>query len=201
MNTQASTLIIACGAIAHELVAVTRANDWPQIDIQCLPAEWHNFPDRIAPAIEQKINSQQHAYKHIFVAYGDCGTGGQLDRVLAKYDIERLPGAHCYEFFSSSEVFNHLCEAELGTFYLTDYMVDHFDRLILKGLGISKHPELRDMYFGNYTRVLYLAQNDSDERRQLAEKAAKALGLRCDVHITGMQPFANMLQPLKTFSV
>ncbi len=188
------TLLIACGALAHELVDVLKANQWNHIDVQCLPAEWHNTPDKIAPGVEEKIIQNKNEYDHMLVAYGDCGTGGHLDTVLERHEIERLPGAHCYAFFTGQETFTELADEELGTFFLTDYLAWHFDRLILETLGIRKHPELRDMYFGNYTRMLYLAQTKDEQRLAQAQAAAEAINLPLDVHYTGLQPLQHSLQ-------
>ena len=190
----ARVLIIACGAIAHELVAVTRASQFGLLDIQCLPAEWHNTPQLIAPAVEQKIRQAQGQYARILVAYGDCGTGGQLDQVLKRYQVSRLPGDHCYSFFAGREVFDAMAEAELGTFYLTDYLVDNFERLILEGLGIKRYPELLDQYFEHYTRVVYLAQDASQRNREAkAMQAASSLGLPLEIHQTGLRAFEHAM--------
>ncbi len=191
------TLLIACGALAHELVDVLKANHWSHIDVQCLPAEWHNTPDKIAPGVEQKIIQNKLQYDRILVAYGDCGTGGHLDTVLQRHQVERLPGAHCYAFFSGQDTFSELAEEELGTFFLTDYLAWHFDRLILETLGINKHPELRDMYFGNYTRMLYLAQTENKERLEQAQNAAAAINLPLEVHYTGLLPLQHALQGIR----
>ncbi len=201
MNQPARTLVIACGAIAHELVAVIRQNRLSHIDVQCLPAEWHNTPQRIAPAVEQKIVDARKTHDHILVAYGDCGTGGLLDKVLDQQGIERLPGDHCYSFFAGKDVFDAMAEQELGTFYLTDYLVDNFKRLILDGLGITRYPELKDQYFAHYTRVVYLVQSDAAEqlarRRSAAEQAAASLGLPLQFHVTGLQPFEHSLRGIR----
>lgn len=191
------TLLIACGALAHELVDVFKANQWTHIDVQCLPAEWHNTPDKIAPGVEQKIIQNKQQYDHILVGYGDCGTGGHLDTVLQRHQVERLPGAHCYAFFTGLDTFSTLAEEELGTFFLTDYLAWHFDRLILETLGIRKHPELRDMYFGNYTRMLYLVQSENKERLQQATAAADAINLPLEVHYTGLQPLQCALKDIR----
>jgi len=197
----ASTLVIACGAIAHELVSVSKANRWQHLDIQCLPAEWHNHPERITPAIEKKIAQYLSQYPQIFVAYADCGTGGHLDALLSQHNIQRLPGNHCYDFFAGQDIFNAMSDAELGTFYLTDYLVDNFQRLIMDGMGITKHPELLDQYFKHYTRVLYLRQNTSDQQMQTrlnkAQAAAEALQLPLQIHDTGLARFAQSLMPLQ----
>lgn len=195
---QKSTLVIACGALSHELVALARANHWQHIDIQCLPAHWHNTPDKITPGVENKIIDNRDLFDRILVAYGDCGSGGQLDAMLAKYDdVERLPGAHCYSFFAGKEIFEQFSEDDIGTFYLTDYLAEHFDRLILEELGIKEHPELRDMYFGNYTHVLYLAQTEDEAKLEKAKIAADTLGLTLKVHYTGLTPFKDALQGIK----
>ena len=193
-GSQATALVIACGAIAHELVAITRASQFGHLDIQCLPAEWHNTPQLIAPAVEQKIRQAQGRYTHIMVAYGDCGTGGRLDQVLEKYQVPRLPGDHCYSFFAGKETFDAMAEAELGTFYLTDYLVDNFERLILEGMGIKRYPELLDQYFEHYTRVVYLAQDASQRHRESkAMQAASSLGLPLEIKQTGLRPFQHAM--------
>lgn len=194
---QQKSLLIACGALAHELVEVLEANHWDHIEIQCLPADWHNTPDKIAPGVEKKILENQSHFNSIFVAYGDCGTGGHLDTVIERYGVARLPGAHCYEFFTGHQAFTELADEELGTFFLTDYLAWHFDRLILDTLGIKKHPELRDMYFGNYTRMLYLAQTKNEERLQQARDAAESINLPLDIRYTGLQPLQSALQTIR----
>ena len=197
----ATTLVIACGAIAHELLAVIKANGWQHLDIQCLPAEWHNSPHKITPAVEAKIVAHKHAYKQLFVAYADCGTGGRLDALLDKHGIQRLPGDHCYHFFAGRQVFEDMAEAEPGTFYLTDYLAEHFERLILDGLGITRYPELRDTYFSNYTRLVYLQQDTLHRKAAMriaqAEAAARALNLPLQLYTTGLTPFSDSLKPLR----
>jgi len=181
-----TVLIIACGALAKEIVQLKKLNGWSHIRIQCLPAELHNRPEKIPAAVRAEIEKYRNAYEHLFVAYADCGTGGMLDQVLAEYGVARLPGAHCYEFFSGSEVFNALADAELGTFYLTDFLTRHFDRLVKKGLGLEQHPELMSAYFGNYRRVVYLSQAESPELELKAEDCARYLGLEYEHHHTGL---------------
>ena len=186
-------LVIACGAIAHEIVAIRKANRWEHVVVQCLPAEWHNRPERIAPGVEEKISAQLGNFERIFVAYADCGTGGMLDDVLNRYDVERLPGSHCYEFFTGTSAFNELVEEEIGTFYLTDFLARHFERVILRGLGLDRHPELMPMYFGNYKRLVYLAQRSDDSLAEAAERAASTLGLEYEYRFTGLEPFGSCL--------
>lgn len=197
MKTQ---LVIACGALAHELIALIKANRWDHIDVQCLPAEWHNTPDKITPAVKAKIHEYRDSYERILVAYGDCGTGGQLDALLEREGVERLPGPHCYSFFTGASVFEAIADKELGTFYLTDYLAANFERLILKDLGIDSHPELLSMYFGNYTKVLYLAQQQNDAYEQKARDAARALGLEFEMRITGLGPFEQSLKQIRIAS-
>ncbi len=174
---RAPLLVIACGALAHEIVALKEANRWPHMDVQCLPAELHNRPGEIPGAVRDKIRELRAAYRHVYVAYADCGTGGKLDEVLAAEGVERLPGAHCYEFFARSPDFAKLQDEEIGTFYLTDFLAWHFERLVIEGLGIDRHPELKPVYFGNYKRLVYLAQTDPPQRLAEARAAAARLGL------------------------
>ncbi len=190
-----SILVIACGAIARELVRIKKLNQWDHLDIQCLPAKLHYTPDEIPGAVRAKIVSQAGRYKKVFVAYADCGTGGLLDKVLDEYGIERIPGAHCYEFLAGSEVFHGLAEEELGSFYLTDFLVRHFDHLIIETLGLDQHPQLMPMYFGNYKRVVYLAQTGTKKLQAMAEKQAEYLGLEYHYRFCGDQPLSLVLKP------
>jgi hypothetical protein len=178
-------LIIACGALAHEIIALKRANAWDQVDVRCLPAELHNRPERIPAAVRALIRSSRGQYRSIFVAYADCGTGGLLDAVLAEEGVERIPGAHCYEFFATSAVFTALAEAEIGTFYLTDFLLRHFERLVIQGLGLDKHPELFATYFGNYRKLVYLAQRPSADAIRDARAISVRMGLSFESLATG----------------
>ena len=178
-------LIIACGALAREIVALRKLNDWPYMDVQCLPAELHNRPEKIPAAVKAKILANRKDYSSIFVAYGDCGTGGLLDAVLQEEQVERIPGAHCYEFFAGSEAFDALTEKELGTFYLTDFLLEHFERLVVRGLGLDRYPSLLVTLFGNYRKLVYLAQVPDAERMKAARAAAERLGLTFDYLVTG----------------
>jgi len=188
-----SVLVIACGALAHELAHLRRLNRWPHVAIRCLPAELHNRPEKIAPAVRALIEEERERHAGIFVAYADCGTGGALDRLLDEHGVERLPGAHCYEFFAGSAAFHALAEAEPGTFYLTDFLVRSFDRLVKQGLGLDRHPELRDAYFGNYRRLVYLSQTDDPELDAQARAHAAFLGLAYERHATGFAPLNRVL--------
>ena len=178
-------LIIACGALAPDLVRVRDLNNWHHIDFQCLPAELHNKPQLIPAQVKQKIQDNRDRYRQIFVGYSDCGTGGLLDKVLDQEQVSRLPGAHCYEMFAGSKRFEELHEAELGTFYLTDFLARHFERLVIKGLGIDRFPELKQQFFGNYRKLVYLSQLADDELENSARKAADFLGLEYEKVATG----------------
>ncbi len=178
-------LVIACGALAHEIVALQKLNGWDALKVQCIPASIHNTPDKIPAAVSAIIDRARPHYQQIFVAFADCGTGGLLDQLLQKENIERLAGAHCYEFYAGSEDFSKMAEQTPGTFYLTDFLARHFDRLILEELGIKKHPELLQMYFGNYEKLLYLAQTKQPALQELAREAALALGLPYEYRYTG----------------
>ncbi len=185
MDERRTTLVIACGALAHEIVALRRVNDWPHLVVQCLPADLHNRPQKIPDAVRGKIHAARGKFASIFVAYADCGTGGLLDQVLREEGVERIPGDHCYEFFAGSAEFAAMAEAEPGTFYLTDFLLRHFDRLIMQGLGIDKHPELLTMYFGNYKRLVYLAQLEQPGMLEAGQRAADRLGLVFEHRFTG----------------
>ena len=179
-------MLIACGALAREIVELKRLNNWTHLKLKCLPAELHNRPEKIPEAVRAEIEDKRDDFEQIFVAYADCGTGGLLDKVLAEYGVDRLSGTHCYELFAGSAVFHELVEAEAATFYLTDFLTRHFDRLIRKGLGLDKRPELLSSYFGNYTRLVYLSQSDSPELAAMAEQHAQYLGLEYQYVHTGL---------------
>ena len=177
-------LVIACGALAKEIMTLIDINQWSDLRVQCVPAKIHNTPEQIPDAVRSLIHKARDKYAHIYIAFADCGTGGLLDTVIREEKVERLPGAHCYEFFAGSEAFREMSEDALGTFYLTDFLARHFDRIIIEELGIAKHPELRDMYFGNYTKLIYLAQTDNPELIQMAQDAASKLNLEYEYRRT-----------------
>ena len=191
--TKKTVLVIACGALAKEIVELKRLNGWSHIKIQCLPADLHSRPEKIPGAVRATIEEYRAEFNHIFVAYADCGTGGALDKVLTEFGIERLAGAHCYEFYSGVAEFQALADDEPGTFYLTDFLTRHFDRLVKKGLGLDRYPELTETYFGNYRRLVYLSQTDSAELEQAARKHADYLGLDYDHRHTGLDSVGRNL--------
>jgi len=179
-------LIIGCGALARELLALTR--DLPGVEVTCVDARLHMRPERIAAAVATRIDEARREHGpdlRIFVAYADCGTRGALDEVLVIAGVERIGGAHCFEFFAGAETYAALQDLEPGTFYLTDFLARQFETLIIAGLGLDRHPELRDAYFGNYTRLIYLAQSDDPELTARAEAAATRLGLAFEQRATG----------------
>ena len=186
-------LIVGCGALARELVALTA--DLPGIDVACLPPELHNRPGGIPSRVRARIRQgRRDGYERIFVAYADCGTGGLLDAVLADEGVERLPGAHCYEFFAGRTDFARLAEDEPATFWLTDFLARNFERLVIRGLGIDKHPELEAMYFGNYKRVVYLSQTDDPDLLAMAQRAAERLGLAFEHRRVGLGELASSIR-------
>jgi hypothetical protein len=179
-----SVLVIGCGALAKELLDIVAKNRLRQIRVECLPAILHNRPEKIPGAVRSRLEAATD-FDRIFVAYGDCGTGGALDAVLEEFGVERLPGAHCYQFYAGSRLFDDLHEEELGTLYLTDYLTRHFDRLIWRGLGLDRHPDLLEDYFGNYRRAVYLAQTDDAGLTEEARRAAGRLGLEFERRFVG----------------
>ena len=192
-----STLLIACGALAREVVDLIHLNRWTHMHVTCLPAIWHNRPERIPEAVRAKIRAGRERYERILVLYGDCGTGGQLDTVLAEEGVERIEGPHCYAFYAGLGDFAANAEAELGCFYLTDYLVRHFDRLIMGDLGIQKHPELLPLYFGHYTTLVYLAQTEDAELQSRARAAADRLGLAYRYWFTGYGELGDFMNQAK----
>ena len=184
-------LVVGCGALGRELVALTR--ELPGVDLTCLPAELHNRPERIPEAVAGRLRARGGNYDRVFVAYADCGTGGLLDRMLATEfeGVERIPGAHCYEFYAGAAAFAALQDEEVGTFYLTDFLARNFERIVWRGLGLADHPELRAAYFGNYRRLVYLAQSEDEELVERARAAADRLGLVFERRQTGLGDLAK----------
>jgi Protein of unknown function (DUF1638) len=176
-------LVIACGALAREALALRLDH----IDVACLPAQLHNHPSRIPEAMRTKIRANRASYDEILCLYGDCGTGGELDRVLAEEGVGRIAGPHCYAFYAGEEVFSRLAKEEPGTFFLTDFLARHFDALVIRGLGLDRFPQLRDDYFGNYRRLVHLAQFDDPEMAAKARAAAERLGLAYERRFTGLE--------------
>ena len=187
-------LLLACGALAREIVDLIERNRWTAFDLQCLPAKWHNTPDKIVPALREKIRAAKDHYKSIFVLYGDCGTGGLLDALLEAEGVERIDGPHCYAFFSGNREFAAHADDDVTSFFLTDYLARHFDKLIWAGLGMDRHPELLPMYFGNYKKIVFLAQTRDEELAKKAMAAATKLGLAYEYRFTGYGELASDLK-------
>lgn len=187
-------LVLGCGALVHDMVTLIKHNAVLDqvIDLHCLPAKLHNTPQLIASEVDRYLAKHADAYQDIFVAYGDCGTVGELDKVLQKYRAQRLQGAHCYEFFAGSDTFERITEDELGSFFVTDYLVKNFDRLVVQGLGLDRFPELFDSYFKHYTQLVYLAQTDSSELQTKAQQHAAEFNLDYVYHFVGI----NGIKPL-----
>ena len=189
----ARTVILACGAIAREVLAVVNLNGWEHVDVRCLPAKLHSTPALIPAAVDAKLRELSERYDEIFVAYADCGTGGALDVVLNHHNVERLPGAHCYGFLAGNDAWDAMQEEEVGTYYLTDFLARHFEALIVRPYRLDTHPELVQVMFGNYTRLMYLAQTDDPSLRERARAAASFLRLAYEERRTGYGELAPSL--------
>lgn len=187
-------LVIGCGALAREILALIEANGLSHVDLTCLPAIWHNTPAKIAPGIEDLIQKHRDDYESIFVAYADCGTGGDIAKVCDRHGIEMIAGPHCYSFFDGNDTFAK--RDEITAFYLTDFLTRQFEAFVIKPLGLDRHPELRDIYFGNYERLIYLAQTDDPALDDKARAAAETLGLAYERRFTGYGDLAPALAGL-----
>lgn len=172
--------------IAREVLAVKEQLGLTHLELTCLPAEFHFYPDRIAPAMDKAIEkAKAEGYEHIFVGYADCGTGGLLDRVIEKHGVERMAGPHCFAFYQGMEAYAKVADDDMMSFYMTDFLCRQFDAFFMKPLGLDKHPELIKDYFGNYEKLVYLAQTDDPELDKVAEKAAALLSLAYERRPTG----------------
>lgn len=185
-------LVIACGALAHEIVALKRANGWDHLELTCLPAILHNHPERITDAVRSAIVAHQDRFERIFVAYADCGTGGHLGQACADLGVEMIAGPHCYAFFEGLDVFA-AHEDEITAFYLTDFLARQFDAFVWRPLGLDRNPELKEIYFGNYTKLVYLAQTEDAALTELAKRHARRLDLKFERRETGYGDLAASL--------
>ena len=195
--TSPRTLVLACGALINELQAVRELNGLSNLTIECLPASLHMHPERIPAEMRRRLDRARGDYESILIGYADCGTAGELDEICAEYGVTRLDGAHCYEFFAGAEHFAGLHADDPTVFYLTDFLARHFDRFVMDGLGITEHPQLLEAYFGNYTRVVYLAQTDDPKLDAYAEAAAATLGLAYERVSTG---YGDMTEQIVEFA-
>ena len=195
-SKQGKILIIACGALAREIIDLKQANGWTHMDLTCLPANYHLFPDKITDAVRQSVAKHRHDYDDIFIAYADCGTGGLLQAACAELGVQMIAGPHCYSFFEGNDRFAETSADEITTFYLTDFLVRQFDAFVIKPMGLDRHPELRDMYFGNYEKLVYQAQTDDPALTQKAQTCAERLGLAFERRYTGYGDLKTALKQL-----
>ena len=194
LRNHGQVLLIACGALAREILALTKANGWTHMDLQCLPAIFHNAPEKITPAVKAMIERSHAKYAEIFVVYADCGTGGQLQRLCDDMGVSMIAGPHCYSFFEGNVGFED--REELTCFYLTDFLVRQFDAFFWRPMGLDRHPELLDMYFGNYTTLVYQAQIQDPALEAKAEECARRMGLTYQYRFTGYGDLAVALTSL-----
>lgn len=179
-------LVIACGMIAREVLAVSERHGFDHLELRCLPAKYHFYPDRISPALNEAIvEARAEGYEHIFVGYGDCGTGGDLDRVCEKHGVQRIDGPHCFAFYQGNDTFAKIADDDFTSFYMTDFLCRQFDTFFMRALGLDRHPELAKDYFGNYEKLVYLAQTDDPGLEKTAIMAAALLGLKYEKRRTG----------------
>ncbi len=192
--TQSKRLVLGCGALVYDLVELIKHNELVNqvVDLKCLPAKLHHTPQLIAGAVEEALAEHAHNYAEVFVAYGDCGTVGELDKVLEKYNAQRIPGEHCFEFFVGAQAYQEIVDEEIGSFFLTDFLVKLFDQFVIKGLGLDRYPELFDVYFEHYTQMVYLAQTHDPELQAKAKEHAAAFGMKYVYRYVG----ADALNPL-----
>ena len=178
-------LLIACGALAREILDLKALNGWTHMDLTCLPAKLHLYPEKITDEVRKAVAKHRATYDSIFIVYADCGTGGLLQAACDEMNVEMIKGPHCYSFFEGNERFAEKSESEFTSFYLTDFLVRQFEAFILKPMGLDRHPELRDMYFGNYEKLIYQAQTDDPALTEKARAAADTLGLGFERRFTG----------------
>ncbi len=189
--------VIACGAIAREILAVCRQQGLDHVDLNCLPAIWHAYPQKIVPGLEAALaDARARGFARIFFAYADCGTGGDIDRLCAREGIARIEGPHCYSFFSGNDAFAARATDDLFAFFLTDFLARQFEAFVVEPLGLDRHPELKELYFGNYRRLVYLSQEEDEALQAKARAAADYLGLEYEYRFTGYGDLSRALQPL-----
>jgi len=178
-------LLIACGALAREILNLKKANAWDHMELTCLPAKLHLYPEKITEAVTEAVAKNRASYEEIFVVYADCGTGGLLKTACDDMGVQMVAGPHCYSFFEGNERFSDISESEFTAFYLTDFLVRQFEAFIIRPMGLHRHPELRDLYFGNYEKLVYQAQTDDPALTEKAKAAAETLGLAFERRFTG----------------
>ena len=184
-DTQGQILLLACGALAREILDLKRRNGWDHMALTCLPAILHIHPEKITQAVQEAVDKHRDQYDQIFVVYADCGTGGLLEKACQDMGVEMVKGPHCYSFFEGNQAFEAHGDDETTAFYLTDFLARQFDAFVWKPLGLDRHPELRDMYFGNYTKLVYQAQIDDPALTERARACADKMGLEFERRFTG----------------
>ena len=194
-TTNPKIRVIACGMIAREVLAINQQLGHDHIDLKCLPADFHHHPQKIAPAADQAIReARAEGYEHIFLGYADCGTGGALDRLCEEHEVSRIEGPHCFSFYYGNQAFAGAADEMVTTFFITDFLARHYETFLIRSLGLDRHPELRDIYFANYERALYLAQTDDPALTARAREVADILGLRFERRFTGYGDLAPFLE-------
>lgn len=202
MSDASRIRVIACGMIAREILAIRQDFGLEHIELKCLPAIFHHYPAKIAPAVEKAIIAARNdGIEDIFVGYADCGTGGDLDRVCEKYGVERVAGPHCFSFYSGNDRFENQWEDDMTSFFMTDFLARHFQTFLVKPLGLDRHPELKDLYFGNYEKMIYIAQTENPELSAKAEAAAAFLGLRYERRFTGYGDLTDALREAASVTI
>lgn len=195
-STREKVHVIACGAIAREILAVSRQQGLGHIDLNCLPAIWHAYPQKIVPGLEKAVAEAREAgFEKIFFAYADCGTGGDIDRLCEREGIARIEGPHCYSFFAGNDAFAAKADEDLFSFFLTDFLARQFEAFVIEPLGLDRHPQLKDMYFGNYRKLVYLSQEEDKVLQEKARGAADYLGLEYEYRFTG---YGDLTQALRS---
>ncbi len=168
--------MVACGAIALPIARIAARRQW-DVELHPLPPLLHNRPERIAAAVERALLDLGARHARLAVGYADCGSYGALDAVCARLGVARLRGAHCYDLFAGQAQLRELFERQPGSYVLTDFLIASFRRTVIAELGLDRYPQLRTDYFGNYTRVVWLAQHPTPALRAAAQEAAAQLGL------------------------
>lgn len=193
LDKNISTLVICCGALAREILAIVGDNGWEHMKVECLPAKLHNDPDALPEGVRAKIKANRDKYDRIIVLYSDCGTGGRMESVLSEEGIDYIGGAHCYEIFAGREAFANIIEEEPGCFFVTDFLARHFENLVFRGLGLDRFPKLRNVYFAHYKKLVYLAQSEDADLLARARRAADSIQLDFEVRYTGVGGFEKYL--------
>ena len=196
MDTSDKILLIACGALSHEILELVRRNAWDHLDLTCLPAKYHHTPGRIPDAMRDKIRAHRGSYKNIYAMYGDCGTGGRLDQVLKEEGVERIAGPHCFSFFAGNDEYARWGENDITTFYLTDFFCRHFEKFVWEALALDRREDMVEFVFGNYEKVVYIAQTEEPELQQKAREIASRLKLDYEYRFVGYGDMASAMAAL-----